>query len=163
MKRSVKPWEVSDALWNFVEPLIPGPQRDPQKTYQRKPGGGRKPIPPRTVFSAIVFVLSTGIQWKALPKEVFGSPSAIHRYFRQWEQRGFFRALWEAGLMEYDRRKGILWRWQAVDGCLCKAPLGGEDSGANPTDRGKKGNEEAFADGWARCAPVRRHHRRQQA
>jgi transposase len=43
----------------------------------RKAGGGRKPKDPRLVFEAIVYVLRTGCQWKALPSERFGSPSAI--------------------------------------------------------------------------------------
>jgi transposase len=36
--------------------------------YRRKPGGARKPKAARTVFEAIVYVLRTGCQWKALPK-----------------------------------------------------------------------------------------------
>ena len=67
---SVKSWEVSNALWEIVEPLIPTPKRDKEKLYRRKVGGGRKPLEARKVFSAIVYVLRTGIQWKALPKEV---------------------------------------------------------------------------------------------
>jgi transposase len=39
-------------------------------------------MPPRQVFSAIVYVLRTGCQWKALPKEL-GSASAIHLHFQQ--------------------------------------------------------------------------------
>lgn len=43
----------------------------------RKPGGGRTPRSPRLVFEAIVYVLRTGRQWKGLPRERFGSVSAI--------------------------------------------------------------------------------------
>lgn len=92
----VECWEVSDIFWERVEPLIPKPRRDPAKQYRRKPGGGRKPLPARQVFSGIVYVLRTGIQWNALPKALFGSPKAIHRYFLQWEKEGFFLALWRA-------------------------------------------------------------------
>ncbi|MDR1945819.1 MAG: transposase [Desulfovibrio sp.] len=67
----IKSWEVSDAFWKIVEPLIPQPHRDPNREYKRKAGGGRKPIEPRKVFSAIVYVLRTGIQWKALPPRKF--------------------------------------------------------------------------------------------
>jgi transposase len=42
-------------------------------------------LPARKVFEGIVYVLRTGCQWKALPKEEFGSASAIHKYFLQWE------------------------------------------------------------------------------
>ncbi|VBB43599.1 hypothetical protein TRIP_B30027 [uncultured Desulfatiglans sp.] len=42
----IQSWEVSDAFWERVKPLLPVPERDPQKSYKRKIGGGRKPIPP---------------------------------------------------------------------------------------------------------------------
>jgi len=74
----IKAWEVSDAFWAKASVLISSPQRDPEKIYRRKAGAGRSPMDPRKVFEAIVYVLQTGIQWKALPKEVYGSPSAIH-------------------------------------------------------------------------------------
>jgi len=45
------------------------------------------------VFEAIVYVLRTGIQWKALPKAQFGSPSSIHKYFLAWKRAGVFVAL----------------------------------------------------------------------
>jgi transposase len=51
----------------------------------------------RQAFSAIVYVLRTGCQWKALPSE-FGSASAVHKHFQQWPQAGFFLRLWQAGL-----------------------------------------------------------------
>lgn len=132
-------WEVSDAFWAKVEPLIPPRAVRPRnRSYQRKPGAGRKPMDPRKVFEAIVFVLRTGCQWKALPKERFGSASSVHRYFRTWLKQGFFLELWRAGLAEYDEMEGIAWRWQSVDGTLLKAPLAQESVGRNPTDRGKK-------------------------
>ena len=137
-KRRTPSWHVSDAFWQKVEPLIPAPQRDPQREYARKPGAGRKPFPPRQVFAGIVFVLRTGIQWKALPREQFGSSSAIHRHFLRWQAAGFFETLWRAGLIEYDEMSGIAWTWQSIDGTLSKAPLAQEAVGPNPTDRGKK-------------------------
>ena len=153
---SIKSWEVSDAFWEIVEPLIPRPKRDDEKQYKRKVGGGRKPIEARTVFSASVYVLRTGIQWKALPKEVFGSPSAIRRYFREWEQSGFFLELWERGLSEFDDMEGIAWEWQSIDGCMNKAPIAKESSGRNPTDREKNGTKRhVLVDG--RPAIGRRH------
>jgi len=77
----IQSWEVSDSFWGKVEPLIPNPERDPKKEYKRKIVGGRKPMSPRQVFEGIIYVLRTGCQWKALPKEHFGSPSAIHTHF----------------------------------------------------------------------------------
>jgi transposase len=132
-------WEVSDEFWERVEPLIPAAQgRVADKKYQRRAGGGRPAKSPRLVFEGIVYVLRTGCQWKALPKERFGSASAIHTRFLQWERAGVFVALWQAGLAEYDEMEGIAWRWQSIDGALVKAPLAQESVGPNPTDRGKK-------------------------
>ena len=34
---------------------------------------------------------------------------------------------------------GLDWEWLAMDGAMTKAPLGGEKTGKNPTDRGKLG------------------------
>ena len=49
---------------------------------------------PHKVFEAIVYVLRTGCQWKALPKEVFGSASSIHKYFLRMEtERGLCASL----------------------------------------------------------------------
>ena len=155
----IQSWEVSDAFWQRVKPLIPYPKRDPKKKYKRKPGAGRKPIDYRVVFSAIVYVLRTGIQWKALPKERFGSPSAIHRYFRDWEKQGVFKKLWEAGLTEYHEVLGIQWQWQSVDGSNLKAPLAQESVGNNPTDRGKKWIQTHDNRRRTRCLTLYRHRR----
>jgi transposase len=153
-KAKLASWEVSDAFWQRVEPLVPErPARMSKKRFQRKPGGGRKPKQARTVFEAIVYVLRTGCQWKALPKERFGSASAIHKRFLEWESAGFFRVLWQAGLAEYDDMEGIAWRWQSVDGALVKAPLAQESVGPNPTDRGKKW-EQADATGGRAWRPA---------
>lgn len=141
----IQSWEVSKEFWAVVEPLIPKKVRDPQRAYRRRPGGGRKPLPPRQVFEGIVYVLRTGIQWRALPKERFGSPSAIHRYFREWLKAGLFATLWRRGLAEYDALAGIAWEWQSLDGTMVKAPLAREDVGPNPTDRGKKRKQAPFA------------------
>ena len=100
-------WEVTDEFWKRVEPLVPQPVRDPQKQYKRAAGAGRPAKPPRLVFEAIVFVLRTGCQWRALPFERFGSASAIHQKFMLWSKAGFFENLWRAGLAEYDDCEGI--------------------------------------------------------
>lgn len=149
----IQSWEVSDAFWERVSPLIPSKQRSLDRAYQRKPGAGRKSIDPRQVFEGIVYVLRTGIQWKALPKERFGSPSAIHRYFREWDQAGVFLELWKHGLAEYDEMEGIAWEWQSIDGSMTKAPLAQEAVGKNPTDRGKK-REQAPSSGGRPWRPA---------
>jgi transposase len=92
---------------------------------------------------AIFYVLRTGIQWKALPGE-YGAASSIHQYFSEWAQAGFFRRIWQEGLMTYDELCGLGWEWQSVDGCMVKAPLARDGVGRNPTDRGKKRDETQY-------------------
>src|ERR1051326_5698491 len=76
----------------------------------------------RTAFAAIVYVLRTGLQWNALPKEA-GASSTVHDRFQEWERAGLFRALWQAGLSEDDELVGIQWEWQAADGVMRHPPL----------------------------------------
>ncbi len=156
-----KSWEVSDEFWKRVEPLVPPRERPDGKSYVRKAGGGRKPKDARLVFEGIVYVLRTGCQWKALPKH-FGSVSAIHTRFLQWEKVGFFENLWKAGLAEYDDLQGIAWRWQSIDGAMMKAPLAQESVGPNPTDRGKKW-KQAPSTGRRAWRPVIDHRDRSQS
>lgn len=130
-----KSWEITETFWEAVKETIPKPTRSTEKQYKRATGGGRKPMNPRTILAAIFFVLRTGIQWKALPKE-FGSSSSAHRYFMAWSKAGVFGKMWALGLQGYDELKGIQWEWQSIDGSNVKAPLAKEEAGPNPADRG---------------------------
>lgn len=129
------PWEVSDELWERVEPLIP-----PSPSHAK---GGRPRLPDRQAFAAIIYVLRTSIQWKALPHEL-GASSTVHDRFQQWEKQGVFQALWQAGLQGYDEVQGIQWEWQAVDGVMTKAPFGQGATGPSPTDRAKMGTKRSM-------------------
>ncbi len=164
------PWELSDALWARIEPLLP---KERPKTRRRGRGrgkggrarrkvGGRPRVPARRVFAGILYILRTGCQWKAVPR-VYASGSTCHLWFQRWERAGVFRRLWRAGLAEYDALEGIAWRWQAADGALTKAPLGGEATGPNPTDRGKKRHQAPPPGGraWRPALPRRQRGQRQ--
>lgn len=109
-------WVLPDALWVRMEKLLP--------KYKSQPKGGRPRDDLRKVANGIFYILRTGCQWKAVPRE-FGSRSTLHRYFQQWEAAGVFRRLWKGCLLEYDELKGIAWNWQSVDGAMTKSPLGG--------------------------------------
>jgi transposase len=119
-------------------------------------------MPARQVFSAIVYLLRTACQWKALPRE-FGSASAVHKHFQQWQQAGFFLRLWRAGLAEYDEMENIAWDWQSIDRALGKAPLAQQCVGPNPTDRGKKWAQTKLVGRRAWSPAVARRQRRQRA
>ncbi len=130
-----KPWTVTDEFWEKVQPLIP-----PAPSHAK---GGRTRMDDRKAFSAMIYVLGTGIQWNALPREM-GASSTVHDRYQQWERAGFFEELWRAGLAEYDELEGIEWEWQAVDGVMTKAPLGRGATGKNPTDRAKMGSKRSM-------------------
>ena len=135
VRMRTEPWAVSDELWAQVEPLIPPPPAHAK--------GGRRRAPDRQVFSAIVYLLRTGIQWNALPREL-GASSTVHDRFQEGEKAGLFRRLWAAGLTAYDEFHGIAWDWQALDGVMTKAPFGGGATGPNPTDRAKRGTKRSL-------------------
>ncbi len=122
----------NEALWMAIEPLLPD---EPPK-----PNGGRPRMPNREAFFALFYVLRTGIQWKALPRQL-GAASTVHDRFQAWRKAGVFENLWTTGLLEYHTDVGLDFAWQAIDGAMTKAPLGGEATGPNPTDRAKKGTK----------------------
>lgn len=142
------PWEVSDALWERVEPLIP-----PAPSHAK---GGRPCILDRQAFAAIVYVLRTGIQWNALPREL-GASSTIHDRFQEWEQAGFFKALWQAGLSVYDQLQGLEWEWQAIDGAMTKAPFAGGCDWSQSNRPRQKWNQAQSVNGWSGYSLGHRH------
>jgi transposase len=94
-------------------------------------------------MEGILYVLLSGIPWRLLPPQ-FGPPSTLFDRFQQWSAAGVFTRLWEQALLTYDEEVGIAWTWQAMDGALTKAPLGGEVTGPNPTDRAKSGSKRSL-------------------
>ena len=97
-------------------------------------------------------MLRTGCQWNAVPRE-FGSGSTLHRRFQQWLKAGVFRRLWKDGLLEYDELKGIQWDWQALDGAVTKASLGGEKNRPEPDGSVQKRYQAFLAHRRRRRAP----------
>jgi transposase len=108
---------IPDDLWAEVAPLL-GEEKNPGTR-------GRPPVSFRKVLDGILYVLRTGCQWKALPKE-YGSGSTAHRRFQQWVGEGVFQKLWVKLLGKYDGLRGIKWKWQSLDSSSVKAPLGGQ-------------------------------------
>jgi transposase len=116
-------WRIPDALWERIEPLLPPPKPHPL-------GCHHPPVPPRAAMNAIFFVLRTGCQWGALDRTRLCKKSSAHRWFQEWTRAGVFLLIWALGLDEYEKLKGLNWRWQSMDGAMTKAPLGGEKNGA---------------------------------
>ena len=74
---------VSPKLWAVVEPIIP-----PAKV--RRQGGGRGRVCNRAVFTAIVFVLSSGCAWRHLPASFGVTVPTVHRRFQEWTDLGLW-------------------------------------------------------------------------
>jgi putative transposase len=131
--RTTTGFRISNELWAVLEPLLPvhiNPHRF---------GGGRPRVPDRDCADAIFYVLRTGCQWQALDQTELCPHSTAHDRFQEWVQAGVFLKLWQAGLEQFEELRGIDWDWLSMDGVMTKAPLGGEKTGPNPTDRGKSG------------------------
>jgi transposase len=143
---------VPDALWEQMQRLLPA--------YRCSRQGGRPRLPLRNVLTGILYVLRTGCQWKAMPRE-FGSGSAIHAYFQEWVAAGVFAGLWTLALKEYDDLVGIDWEWQSLDGAQTKAPLGGEKNREKP-DRSRQVGRQAFGVDRRPGRPAWRGRRRRQ-
>ena len=136
-------WRLPDELWQRMQPLLP--------KYTPSPKGGQPRLPLRQVANGIFYILRTGCQWKAAPRE-FGSGSSLHSYFQEWTELGVFRELWRQTLLEYDELKGIQWEWQSVDGAMTKSPLGGEKNREKPYRSRQAGYQAVGADRRARCS-----------
>src|SRR5215210_1409485 len=139
-------WRIPDELWAQLEPLIP----PPAKVH---PWGVHNPrVPNRNALDAIFFVLRTGCQWNALQATGICSSSAAHRRFQEWVEAGFFQEIWALGLETYDALHGIDWEWQAMDGAMHKAPLGGEKNRPQPDGSGQNRHKrERFGGGGGRA------------
>ena len=129
-------WRIPDRVWARMEPLLPERPAHPLGCHNPR-------VPDRDAMNAILLVLRTGMQWNALNGTGVCSCSSAYRRFRDWVDAGVFLEFWRQGLLSYDDQVGIEWEWLAMDGALGKAPLGGELTGPNPTDRAKKGRNGA--------------------
>ena len=69
--------DLTDAEWGLVEPFLPKPARRgrPRKTDLRR------------LVEAMLYMVSTGCQWRAIPKE-FPPYSTVQGYFYAWSRRG---------------------------------------------------------------------------
>ena len=71
------PSDLTDAEWAHIEPLIP----------PGKPGGGKRRVAIRAVINGVMYILSTGCQGRALPKDV-PPRSTVHDYLGLWNWDG---------------------------------------------------------------------------
>lgn len=71
------PSDLTDGEWALIEPLIPPAKR----------GGGKRRVDMREVVNGLMYVLSTGCQWRAIPKDL-PPRSTVYDYFSLWTWDG---------------------------------------------------------------------------
>ena len=74
--------DVTDAEWKLIEPLMP----------PASPIGRPRTTDLRAVVNAILYMASTGCQWRQLPKD-FPAYSTVQGYFYEWSRNGTFVAI----------------------------------------------------------------------
>ena len=62
----------------------------------------------RKAMEAILYIFRSGCKWKSIPPGL-GSPGAVRRRFREWQDAGLFQRLWQAGLLEYEEMRELVW------------------------------------------------------
>src|ERR1700751_4173866 len=79
------PSDLTDAEWAHVKPLIPPAKR----------GGNRRHVDVREVVNGLMYVLSTGCQWRPIPKDL-PPRSTLYDYFDLWGWNGTLERIHEA-------------------------------------------------------------------
>ncbi len=79
------PTDLTDAEWALVEPLIPPARR----------GGNKRTANMRTVVDSLMYILGTGCQWAAIPRDL-APRSTVHDYFSLWTWDGTLTRLHHA-------------------------------------------------------------------
>jgi transposase len=125
---------VVDAVWQSFAAYLP------ERGETSHPLGCHRPrIPDRDCFEAILFRLVTGCSWDVAGRLGKGGETTLRRRRDEWLVAGAFGHLVEEAIGAFDKVIGLDLSEVSIDGSLHKAPMGGEGTGPNPTDRGKTG------------------------
>lgn len=130
------PLFIMDPLWSQFEALIPPIVDD-------HPLGCHRPrISDRVVFDKLVQVLVLGASYEKI-SDTACSATTIRRRRDAWIAADIFADLEQICLKAIDRFEGLDLENLCVDGCIVKAPCGGEIAGKSPVDRGKQGTKRS--------------------
>ncbi|MEV6022092.1 IS5 family transposase [Streptomyces sp. NPDC052036] len=107
-------------------------------------GCHRRRVPDGVVFDHIVLALVHGSGYERIATPGC-SDRSIRRRVKQWAELGISEPAHALALEAYDRVIGLGLTEISVDGCIAKAPSGGEKAGRSPVDRGKQGLKRSVA------------------
>ena len=123
---------IIEPIWEQFAALLP------ERNVDHPLGCHRPRISDRVIFEKLVQVLVFGCAYWRIADEGC-SATTLRRRRDEWIEEGVIDALRGMVLEAYDRFIGLLLDDLAVDGCITKAPCGGEKAGKSPVDRGKRG------------------------
>ena len=123
---------IIEPIWEQFEALLP------ERRTNHPLGCHRGRIPDRVVFGKLVEMLVFGCAYDRISDESC-SESTLRRRRDEWIGLGLMETLREISLEAYERLIGLELADLVVDGCITKAPCGGEKAGRSPVDRGKGG------------------------
>ena len=103
---------VDDGFWEVLEPLLA--KRPAQRI-------GRPRVSDRAAFTAIVFVLVTGVPWRMVPKEIGCSGVTAWRRLRDWQAAGVCERLHHELLRRLNAAGRIDWSRAIVDSSQIRA------------------------------------------
>ena len=131
---------LAQPLWDQFAALLPA-----RETYVSTHPWGchRRRIPDRIVFDKLVQVLRFGCSYQGIA-DTTCSATTIRARRDEWIRLGIFAQLKRTALEAYDRIVGLVLDDIAVDGCITKAPGGGEVAGPSPVDRRKQGMKRSL-------------------
>lgn len=135
------PSSLLEPVWAEFAALLP---HHPEFHPDHPLGCHRRRIPDRTVFEHIVAALVHGSGYERIATEQC-SATTIRRRLRQWAERGIAAQVHAIALAAYDRIIGLRLSDVGVDGCITKAPCGGDKAGPSPVDRRKGGLKRSLA------------------
>jgi transposase len=134
------PVSLIEPLWAQFAALLPEhPAVDPTHPL----GCHRRRISDRIVFEHVSAALVSGTGYERIASPGC-SARTIRRRVREWAEAGLMTQLHTLVLAQYDRLIGLDLRHVCVDGCITKAPGGGEVAGRSPVDRGKQGRKRSL-------------------
>jgi len=129
---------IIDPVWEQFSALLP------ERDVDHPLGCHRSRIPDRVVFEKLVQVLVFGCAYRRIADESCSATTLRDRR-DEWIACAVIETPRQIALDAYDRFIGLELADVAVDGCITKAPCGGEKAGKNPVDRGKQGIKRSTA------------------
>src|SRR5215216_5853995 len=135
----VLPVCLVEPLWVQFSALLP---ERPRVSPSHPLGCHRERIDDRVVFEHVIAALVHGSGYERIASPGC-SDATVRRRLKEWAAAGVGEQVHTLALEAYDRMIGLDLDDLAVDGCITKAPGGGEAAGRSPVDRGKQGLKRA--------------------